>query len=203
MSITTPILFTIAANTIISFISLVGILFSSRSKKTLDSLDVLVSFAAGVMLTTALASTLPEALESSDIHMILGMTLIGVIVSFLMERFLLWYHHHHEDTHSIKPSAFLVLFGDALHNFIDGFVIAATFLVSVPLGITTTIAIAAHELPQEIADYFVLIHSGFDKNKALLYNFISALTAIMGGVVGFIALERFETISPFTLAFSV
>lgn len=195
-------LYTIIANGIVSLVSLVGILFILKKTSSVESVDSLVSFAAGIMLSTAIISILPEALEDGLLSQKLSFVLIGIVFSFFLERFVLWYHHHHENSHGIEPSAFLVLIGDSIHNFIDGIVIATSFLVHPFLGIVTTIAVMTHELPQEIADYFILIHSGFSKFKALLFNFLSALTAIIGGIIGILTLQAFKEFSPYALSLS-
>lgn len=160
----------------------------------------MVSFAAGVLIATAFMNILSEALHEGETSAILFITLMGIIFSFLMERFVLWYHHHHNDMHNIKPSAYLVIVGDTIHNFIDGIAIAATFSVSVPLGIITTLAIISHELPQEIADFMILVRSGFSRQKALMYNFLTALTAVIGGVIGVYMVNTFTSALPFALA---
>ncbi len=198
------IFFTILfANLIISFVSLLG-LFTLVSKKLQSKklVEISVSFAAGILLSSAFFSILAEALEEQDAHVVLIYTLIGMILSFLMERFFLFYHHHHEDTHDIHPSAMLVIVGDTIHNFIDGFAIAATFIVAPALGITTTLAIAAHEIPQEIADYSILRHAGLSARRAIQFNFISALTAVIGGIVGFYFFNTFHDVLPLALGFT-
>jgi zinc and cadmium transporter len=186
----------IVANTIISLISLTGVFalsFKNLNKKSVTGL--LVSFAAGVLLATAVLNILPEALEGLPITTGLVWFMYGIICAFLLERFLLWYHHHHEDTHDINPTATLILIGDGIHNFIDGLAIAAAFVVNPVLGLTTTFAVAAHEIPQEIADYSILRHCGMSKQKALTWNLISALTAVVGGIVGFYLFkESFELV---------
>lgn len=193
----------IAANVIISLISLVGLFYLvSRKLFNKQNTHYLVSFAAGVMLSTAFVSMLPESLEGGDTKSILLATLGGIVFGFFLERFLLWYHHHHEDTHNIKPTAFLVVIGDAIHNFVDGLAIAATFLVSPIVGLSATLAIAFHELPQEFADFSVLLNCGLDKKKAVFYNFLSALTAVIGGILGFYFLQKFEMFTPYTIAVS-
>ena len=193
----------IAANIFISLISLIGA-FLLLSKKFLVKkvTHIFVSFAAGVLLASAFLNLLHEALENSEPQSILLTVLIGMVFSFFMERFFLWYHHHHEDTHNIHPSAILVIIGDGIHNFIDGFAIAATFIINPALGLTTTFAVAAHEIPQEIADLSILTHAGLDKKRALLLNFLSALTAILGGIVGFYFIQSFSDSLPFALAFT-
>lgn len=174
------------ANVIISFISFAGVItLASKKLNEKSTAALLVSFAAGVMLATALINILPEALDSLPIKSGLHWFMFGIVGAFFLERFLLWYHHHHEDTHNINPTATLVIVGDGIHNAIDGLAIAATFIANPALGIAATVAIAAHEIPQEIADFSILRHCGMSRNKALLWNFISALTAVVGGVIGY------------------
>lgn len=193
----------IFANILVSLISLIGMLALFRNHLgSKPFISVLVSFAAGVMLGASFFDILPEAFEVLETSDVLMWTLIGIITSFLLERFLLWYHHHHEDTHNIKPSAYLVLFGDTIHNLVDGVAIAAAFLVDSATGITTTIAIAAHEIPQELADFSILLHSGMKKRKALLYNFITALTAVLGAIISYFFLSSFEAFIPLALSFT-
>ncbi|MDA1316608.1 MAG: ZIP family metal transporter [bacterium] len=193
--------YTVVASFITSLVSLVGIAFLFRSSASYESTSKhMVSFAAGVLIATAFMNILSEALHEGETSAILFITLMGIIFSFLMERFVLWYHHHHNDMHNIKPSAYLVIVGDTIHNFIDGIAIAATFSVSVPLGIITTLAIISHELPQEIADFMILVRSGFSRQKALMYNFLTALTAVIGGVIGVYMVNTFTSALPFALA---
>jgi zinc and cadmium transporter len=190
------------ATIFVSLLSFSGAIFLSK-KKILQqaSIPYFVSFAAGVMLGTALLDILPHAIEDRDPHEILIYTLWGIVGSFIFERFILW-HHHHEDKHKIKPSAFLVLTGDAIHNFVDGVMIAASFMVSPALGISTTLAIVAHEIPQEFADFSVLLFAGFSRAKALFYNFLSATTAIIGTLFGLFFLAQYQELLPVILAIS-
>ena len=191
------------ASIFISLLSFIGALTLFRKNiGSHKSLPYFISFAAGVMLSAALLDVLPEAIELSDPQKVLQAVLIGIVLGFFMERFVLWYHHHHEDTHHIKPSAFLVLFGDGIHNFIDGVAIVATYIANPAVGIATTIAIAAHEIPQELADFSILIHAGLSKKQALLYNFISALMAILGVFIGYYFLQRFTGITGLLLGFT-
>jgi len=191
------------ANLLISAVSFSGLaIFSFKKVATENIITHLVSFAAGVMLTAAILDLLPESLEIAQGKVDIFLPLFcGVIVFFFLERFLLWFHHHH-GTHGIKPAPLLVLFGDGIHNGIDGVAIAATFLANPALGFVTTLAIAAHEIPQEIADFSVLIYGGFSKKKALAANFISGLTAVLGGILGFYFLDKIEGILPVFLAFT-
>jgi zinc and cadmium transporter len=160
-----------------------------------------ISFAAGVMLTAAFVDILPEVQkEAKDLNVFLPV-LGGIVVFFFIERFVIWFHHH-DHSHSIKPSAILILLGDGLHNFFDGIAIAAAFLTNFGLGITTTLAILAHEIPHEIADFGVLINGGFSNSKALFFNFLSAITAILGGILGFYFLKDLQRFTPIALAFT-
>mgnify|MGYP001603824051 FL=1 len=143
----------------------------------------LTSFAAGVLLATAFLDLLPEALEhltESGGNVFLPV-LIGIVVFFLLERTLLWFHHHH-NAHGIKPTVWMVTLGDGLHNFIDGVAIAAAYIINPGIGLTTALAVAAHEIPQEIADFSVLITQKLSKRKAILFNIASALMAVFGSI---------------------
>ena len=195
-----PLINILLATGAISLISLIGVFVLSRAKSFGDkSTGRLVSFAAGVLLATSILSVLPEAFEGLAYTIALKWFLIGIVGAFLIEN-ILWWHHHHSDTHNVDPTASLIIFGDGVHNFIDGLAIAAAFIVHPSLGLTATIAIAAHEIPQEIADYGILRHTGLSRNKALMWNFISALTAVVGGVIGFWIFQEATEIVYYALA---
>ena len=144
----------------------------------------LTSFAAGVLLATAFLDLFPESLEhleetgGGDVFV---PALLGIITFFLLERTLVWFHHHH-DAHGVKPTIWMITIGDGVHNFIDGVAIAATFMVNPAIGVTTALAVAAHEIPQEIADFSVLLSHGLSRARAIVFNVGSALTAIVGAV---------------------
>lgn len=191
----------IGASVITSLISLAGGVFLFWKRLwTEDASTHLVSFAAGVMLAAAFFDLLPEAQEAGETDIFLPVFL-GIVIFFFLERFVLWFHHH-DSTHGSKPAPILILLGDAVHNFIDGVGIAAAFLVSPSLGVITTLAIAAHEVPQEIADFSVLVHGGFSRAKALLFNLISGVTALIGAVTGYYFLANLEGWLPALLAFT-
>ena len=193
----------IFANVIISLVSLLGLVtIFSKKLQSKNMVEISVSFAAGVLLSSAFFNILVEALKDRSAHEVFLYTIIGMVFSFFLERFFLWFHHHHEDTHNIHPSALLVIIGDAIHNFIDGLAIAATFIAAPALGITTTLAIAAHEIPQEIADFSILRHSGLSAKRAIQFNFISALTAVIGGIIGFYFFNTFHEVLPLALGFT-
>jgi len=175
----------ILSTLIISLLSLAGVFTLALKEKALNQiLLLLVGFSAGALAGGAFLHLLPESLEVLKAGETFIYTLVGFTIFFLMERILYW-RHCHEGRCDIHAFSYLNLFGDGLHNFIDGLVIAGSFLGGIPLGIATTIAVASHEIPQEIGDFGVLVYGGFSKGKALFYNLLSALMAVAGGVVGF------------------
>ena len=178
-----------------------GIILVYKKKLVLKISHFLASFAAGTLLGAAFFDLLPEALNEGEIQTILFWVLAGILVFFLLERFIHWFHHHHEHLHKETPPTIpLVIFGDSVHNFIDGVAIAATFLTSIPLGIVTTLAVATHEIPQEIGDFGILLHRGLAKKKVLFFNFASALTALLGAIATFLLGEALANILPTLLA---
>jgi len=194
------VLFEILASVIlISLLSLVGVVTLTLGEKRLgEFLPIFIAFASGSLLAAAFLDLIPEALEKAGV-IALSMVLVGVILFFIVERFIHWHHCGKEECH-VKPVAYLSLFGDGVHNFMDGVVVAAAYMTSTHLGIITTIVIALHEIPQEFGDFSVLIHSGMKARKALLYNFISALAAVFGGVAGFVFLTTIESWIPLVVA---
>jgi zinc and cadmium transporter len=191
---------TIIASVSVSLLALIGGILLFKKKKLFHPTSF-VGFAAGVMLTTAVLELLPEAIHEGGEEFSLLPVFFGILLFFFLERFVLWFHHH-DTSHEIKPTAYLILFGDGIHNFIDGIAIAAAFLTDIRLGILTTIAIAAHEIPQELADLGVLVHSGFSLSKALLYNFFSGLMALAGALLGYLVLGNIEAVIPWLLGFT-
>ena len=180
------------------------------------SLPHMVSFAIGALLGAAFLALLPHALTQpgvTDVHKITGTVLAGILGFFMLEKMVLWRHcHTHEcevhgtddSSHATAsdPSAagYLVLFGDGVHNFVDGVLIAAAFLTDVHLGVVTAVAVAAHEIPQEIGDFAILLHSGFSRSKALLYNVLSSLTTVVGGILAYFSLGMAQAALPYVLA---
>lgn len=168
----------LASTFLVSAISIIGILFLVLRKKLLDKISLmLVSFASGSLLGGAFLHLIPEALSPYD-ESVFIVILVGIFVFFLLEKSL-WKHCHEKEC-PVHPFAYLNLFGDGLHNFIDGLIIAASFLVSIPLGTAATLAVISHEVPQEIGDFGILVYGGLSKNKALFYNFLTAITALVG-----------------------
>jgi zinc and cadmium transporter len=171
----------------------------------------LVSLSAGVLLGTALLHLLPEAFESHTSPQALFGTLLGGLLFFwLLEKVELYRHvhhhegdghdhHHHFDAQQAGRGGLSVLVGDSIHNFCDGIIIAAAFLADTGLGVVTALAIVAHEIPQEAGDYIVLLNAGFSRRKALLYNALSGLAAVAGGVLGYFLVGPWDAVLPFLL----
>ncbi|TXT62823.1 MAG: Zinc/iron permease [Promethearchaeota archaeon] len=218
----------------IGALSLIGIFMISLKEKTLDSiLFVLVAFATGTILATALFDLIPESLHhleelidegaSLSENFVFGFIILGYVVFFIIERFIYWFHGHaHQkeneyvcyDTVSenldmpvekgpkIKNFALLNLIGDGLHNFLDGVIIIVAFTTSIGSGIVITLAVLFHELPQEVGDFGILLYGGFSRTKALLFNFLSAMIALLGGLFALFVTGLVETFNLFFLAFS-
>jgi zinc and cadmium transporter len=174
--------------------------------------DRMVSISVGILLATALLHSLPEAFEMPgvDAHVLFGVLLAGLLGFFLLEKVALLRHsHHHEgdghdhhhghDAEEAGQSGWMILIGDGIHNFVDGVLIAAAFMVDFEVGMFTAIAIVAHEIPQEIGDFIVLINAGFSRARALLYNLISGALSVLGGVLGYYFLEKANTAMPYLL----
>ncbi len=171
---------------LISLFALVGITTLHIKHKSLDKiLLALVSLSAGALMGGAFLHLLPEAVEGFGADIIVY-TLLGFILFFLVEKGFHW-RHCHKGKCNIHSFGYMNLIGDSIHNFIDGLIIAVSFVASVPLGIVTTIAIALHEIPQEIGDYGVLVYAGFSRYRALILNFVVALVVVLGGIVGYFA----------------
>ena len=167
-----------------SVASLIGGYFLLLKKTITETFSIrLISFAAGALLGVAFLDLLPEAVEVARGTDIFVPALIGFVSFFFAEKVIRHIHHHHE--HEEKPTTPLIVFGDSIHNFVDGVIITTAFLTSIPIGITAALAVAAHEIPQEIADMGVLLANGLSKTKALLYNFLSALAALVGALLAF------------------
>ena len=173
----------------VSLVSLVGVFALSVKEELLKKyIFIFISLAVGALLGDAFIHLIPESFESSVESTLASiLIIIGILIFFILEKFLHW-HHHGEDTDSmhIHPLGKLILFSDGVHNFIDGIIIGVSFIVSVPVGVATTLAVILHEIPQEIGDFAVLLHSGYTKSRALWLNFMSALCAVLGLLVAFL-----------------
>ena len=174
---------------VVSGVSLLGVFTLSLKEQFLKKyIFVFISLAVGALLGDAFIHLIPEALEKATNPVLVSILIIlGMLIFFVLEKFMHW-HHHGEDkgeTH-IHPVGRLVLISDGVHNLIDGLIIGVSFIASFPLGIATTIAVILHEIPQEIGDFSVLLHSGYSRKRALWLNFLSALTAVIGVFIAFI-----------------
>ncbi len=179
------LLYILAATMINGLVAFVGAFSLFVKEKYLKKiLLLLVAFSAGALLSGGLLHLLAESLEFLEADTAFLIAIFGFSMFFVIERFLHW-HHCHEGVCDVHSFTYMILIGDGVHNFIDGLVIAASFFVSIPFGIMTTILIIGHEIPQELGDFGALVHGGFDKRKALLFNFGSQLTAVAGGILGF------------------
>jgi zinc and cadmium transporter len=177
-------LYALASVVIVSLVSFIGVLGLSLRTRTLKTLlPLLVSFAAGAMLGDVFFHMLPEISEDSGFTLAVGLGILaGIVFSFVLEKIVHWHHCHRVETEEkhVHPVGYLNLVGDAIHNLVDGLVIGASYLVSIEVGIATTIAVILHELPQEFGDFAILLHAGFSRAKALFFNFVSALAALIG-----------------------
>jgi zinc and cadmium transporter len=182
-----------------------------RESLRLPLLPHLISFATGALLGAALLGLLPHALESAgelDAHVIPLTVLLGLLGFFLLEKLVLWRHCHvdHCEVHAPEPqerhnsAGTLILIGDGLHNFLDGILIAGAFLTDIHLGIVTSLAVVAHEIPQEVGDFAVLLHSGYSRRRAFFYNILASLTTVIGGLLAYYALQDLATVLPYILA---
>ncbi len=168
-------------------ISLIGgVLLLSRQKYAQTLAKYATPFAAGALLAAVFLDLLTDGLEESSTETVMWSVLIGVALFFMLERFLRWFHHHHEHENDTKDHRVgMIIIGDTLHNALDGIAIAASFLISVPTGIVTTMAVAAHEIPQEIGDFGLLLSRGLSRKKVLLVNLMSAVATVVMAVITF------------------
>lgn len=182
-----------------------GIVLLYKESIALKVSHFLSAFAAGTLLGAAFFDLLPEAAEEAGETNIFFWTALGIIIFFLLERVIHWYHHHQYDiskSETKRSTIPLIIIGDSVHNFVDGVVIAATFLVSIPLGIVTTFAVIAHEIPQEIGDFGILLHKRMPRKQIIIVNILSALTAMIGALLAFSVGESIESILPILLSLS-
>jgi len=182
---------------------------NSRAQHYLNSM---VSYAIGAMLGAVFLDILPEAIKlTSNVALLSGTVLFGILLFFILEKLVLWRHCHHEHCeahellarehdHDHGRSGMMIMLGDTFHNFVDGVIIAAAFLTDTHLGIVTAMAIIAHEIPQEVGDFAILLHSGYSKSKAFRMNLISSFASVAGGVLGYFVLQTMQSWIPFLLA---
>ncbi|MGZ4999667.1 MAG: ZIP family metal transporter [Methylomonas sp.] len=180
-----------------------------------------ISFAIGALLTGAFCGLIPHAFEEvapEDMSTLSATILAGILLFFMLEKLLIWRHchagnceahgeesheHHHGHSHQVsashRPAGAFIILGDSMHNFVDGVLIAAAFLTDVQLGIVTSLAVAAHEIPQEVGDFAILLHSGYKRGEALFYNVLSSLATVVGGVLAYFSLGDLHHVLPYFL----
>ncbi len=181
--------------------SLIGGLLLIRNKKTADGLAKYATpFAAGVLLAAAFTDLLPEALHDDEPRAVLIAALSGLLAFFILERYLRFFHHHHEHSSNNRSSSSLIIIGDTLHNALDGIAIGAAFLVSPGTGIIAAIAVALHEIPQEIGDFGLLLKNGMKKQRVVLVNVLSALATTVTAVVTYAVGDSENNFMPYLLA---
>lgn len=175
----------------------------------LSWVPILVSYAIGALLGAAFLEVLPHAFESSaSISAITTTLLIGILLFFVLEKLVLWRHCHTDHCEAHTPddhghdhgrSGLMITVGDTFHNFVDGVIIAAAFMVNIQLGVVTALAIIAHEIPQEVGDFLILLHSGYTKRQAFMINLLSSFATLVGGVLAYYALDTMRGAVPYTL----
>jgi len=196
-------LYTLASVFLVSIVSLIGIVTVFFGEKKLNNvLRLFVSFSVGALLGDAFIHLIPEAFDRGGVSVSFSI-LAGIITFFILERLIQWHHCHEvgceEHGHALP---YVILTGDGLHNFIDGIIIGASYLVSIPVGVATTLAVIFHEIPQEIGDFGTLLYGGFSKAKALLWNFLSALTSVAGAVMVLLVSSQFESVTKILVPFA-
>ncbi|OGF99970.1 hypothetical protein A2Y99_01440 [Candidatus Gottesmanbacteria bacterium RBG_13_37_7] len=196
------LIYILASTLIISFGALVGIFTLSLRQDTLSNILLsLVSLSAGALMGGAFIHLLPEAQEKTKDGNMFLIVLISFVLFFFIEKLLHW-RHCHKGKCDVHTFGYMNLIGDSLHNFIDGLIIAATFLTDINLGVSTAFAVALHEIPQEIGDFGVLLYAGFGKRKALIANFLVALTTILGGIFGYFLSFQMKSFISYLLPFA-
>lgn len=198
-------LYTLIAVIIVSLISLIGAFAILIKPEKLNKILIyLVSLSAGTLLGDAFIHLIPEVFENNFNTVSISIYILsGILVFFILEKFLHWRHCHHlaSSAHP-HPFSYTILAGDSVHNLIDGMIIAGSYLVSAPVGVATTIAVVFHEIPQEMGDFGSLVYGGFSKSKAIFFNFATALTAVVGAVIILIFNDSFSGITNFLIPFA-
>lgn len=194
----------IGSTFLVSLISLVGIFALALKGNLLErSIFCLIGFSAGALIGGAFLHILPEALEKTAGTSVFYYVISGMVLFFIMERYFYWRHcHQTSGTCKIHPVTYLNLVGDGFHNLIDGMIIAVSFISSLKLGLVTTLVVILHEIPQELGDFAVLVYGGFTKRKALFYNFISALAAVIGALGAYFINDLVRGLANFILPFT-
>lgn len=198
-------IYTIVGVIVVSLVSLVGIFFLTMNDKGFRRIMLyLVSFSIGALFGDAFIHIIPEVVREYGFGLVSSVSILaGILIFFVLEKFICW-HHRHDDINEVhpQPMAYMNLVGDGVHNFIDGMIIAGSFMTDVRLGLATTLAVILHEIPTEIGHYSILVYAGFGRRRALGFNFLSALTAILGGVITLTAYNHVSGLSVWLLPFT-
>lgn len=202
MSALTWILLTTFAGAVLSVFGAFAFAVWSSPKR----IPMLISYAIGALLGAVFLEILPHALEqAASAHRLMTTVLIGILAFFVLEKLVLWRHCHvedceahdrHEEATDHGRSGLMILIGDTFHNFVDGILIAAAFTADIKLGLVTALAIIAHEIPQEVGDFIILLHSGYSRVKALAFNLLSSLATLVGGLLAYMALQSLQALIP-------
>ena len=199
------LIYSLISVSFVSLISLIGIFsITVNERKLKDILIFFVSFSAGAIFGDVFIHLIPEITAKGQFNIISSLSILsGIVISFIVEKIIYWRHCHLPITKNhVHRFAYMNLYGDSIHNLIDGLIIGASYLASVPIGLASTIAVVLHEIPQEIGDFAFLIHGGFSKKKALFYNFITALNAAIGTIAIFFLADNINNINSFLIPFA-
>jgi zinc and cadmium transporter len=194
------LLFTLLGS--VASILLAASLLLFKGKRLAVFSAALIPYAIGTLLGAAFFGMIPEALHDADAESILPAVLAGILLFYLIEKVAIWRHCHNQPCEFHTRAGALILIGDSIHNFVDGVAIAAAFAASTSLGIATSVAIIAHEVPQEVGDFAILLESGYSRSRALLFNLLSSLTAMAGALLTYFLLPVIESWTPYLLAVS-
>ena len=200
----TEVFYTIASVVLVSLFSLVGIVLLMLKERVLNYVIILlVSFSSGSLFGDAFIHLLPETVEKHGFTIAVSIFILcGIAGSFVVEKIIHWRHVHYPQQAAMEAFAYMNLLGDAVHNFLDGVVIAAAYAVDVRVGVATTIAILFHEIPQEMGDFGVLIHGGVSRNRALFFNLVTALTALVGAILTILLINLVDQLTVFLIPFA-
>lgn len=195
------LIYIVFANLLMALISIIGVITLFINKHALKEILIFfVSLSAGTLIGGSIFHLIPESYDEIGFLYTTGTMAISIFVFYIIEKVLHWHHHHDvDDKHTL---GMMNLFADSVHNFLDGIVIAGTFLTSIPIGISTTLNVLLHEIPQELGDFGVLLHSGFTIKKALFANLLVSLVSLIGGILGFMFFNVFEGLTGYITAFA-
>lgn len=198
---TEELLYVYGSVAFVSLLALIGIATVAMGRRKLDRvLPYLVSFSAGTLLGDAFLHLIPEIVATHGFDAETGLIVLsGIVLAFVLEKYISWHHNHYPHADQAQPLSYMILFGDSIHNALDGVIIAASYLASIPLGLATTAAIATHEIPQEIGDFGVLVYGGMPHVRAVAYNFLTALTAFAGATAVIVLAEYSGTLTQYLL----